>query len=167
MKKYLPMLICGFGAGVLSIVPVIKSLSCCLVIPFAAGLSLFLDQKASNNYNKIAPGKAAFSGAFTGIFAAVFSTAFTILMVFLTRTSDINESLGEFRKYLSSIPTPGIANEVINIMTKMADEISTNGFSVLFTFSIFTSSLFIDIIFGIIGGLVGMQIINNRRESNL
>lgn len=167
MKKYLPMLICGFGAGVISIIPYVKSLSCCLVIPLAAVLALILDQKAKNDYSKIPAGKAITSGICTGIFAAIFNTIFTILMVFITRSSDLNEALGEFREYMSSLPDSGIADEVVNVITRMANEISTQGFSALFTFSIFTTTLIVNIIFGMIGGIVGMQLLNNRKESNL
>lgn len=60
MKKYLPSLVAGFGAGVLSVVPVLKSFACCLIVPAAAYLSIVLYQRANNLDERIETSKAIF-----------------------------------------------------------------------------------------------------------
>ncbi|MCK7524986.1 MAG: hypothetical protein MZV64_48975 [Ignavibacteriales bacterium] len=52
-KKYLPTLVCGFGAAVLSTVPGIKNFSCCLIVPAAAAISILLDKKINNSNEKV------------------------------------------------------------------------------------------------------------------
>jgi hypothetical protein len=79
LKKYLSAFVCGFGAGVLQIVPVAKSFSCCLIIPAAAFLALVLEQKSTNNFTRILPGKAILIGLVTGLYAAIFGSFFDIL----------------------------------------------------------------------------------------
>jgi hypothetical protein len=49
-------------------------------------------------------------------------------------------------------------------MTTVRDQITETGFSLLYSISVIFSNLFIDTIFGIIGGLVGAQILNNRNQ---
>lgn len=166
LKKYLPMIVCGFGAGVLTIEPLVVGFTVFLIIPFAVIAAMLLDQKANNNSNKITPGKAIFTGIFTGIFAAIFGTFFNTVLIFVTRTSDVNKSIAEVKKYLSSFPTTEIADEVIRTMSSMAYEINQYGFSFLYTFSMFTSSLVINSLFGLLGGLIGMQFINRKNEIN-
>ncbi len=57
-KKYLPTLVCGFGAAVLSTVPGIKNFSCCLLVPGAAAISILLDKKINQSNEKVLLGKA-------------------------------------------------------------------------------------------------------------
>ena len=52
-KKYLPTLVCGFGAAVLSTVPGIKNFSCCLLVPAAAAFSILLDKKINQSNEKV------------------------------------------------------------------------------------------------------------------
>lgn len=164
MKKIFPALVCGFGAGVLNIVPIVKSFSCCVIIPFAAVLALYLDLRASNNPEKIRPGKAVITGLLTGIFAALFGTALDVLIIFITRTNELAETLPELEKMLSGVSGGPILNEVMDLMYKISDDITKYGFSFIYTFSLLISSLIMNSIFGMLGALIGMQIINNRMK---
>ncbi|MGQ9644733.1 MAG: hypothetical protein ACUVT3_12820, partial [Ignavibacterium sp.] len=78
MKKYLPTFITGFAASVLSIVPGIKSFSCCLIVPGAAILALILDQKVNKSSERIRINKAIMFGLMTGLFATFFITALDV-----------------------------------------------------------------------------------------
>jgi len=66
-KKYLPALVAGFGAAVLSTVPGIKNFSCCLLVPGAAAISILLDKKISNSFQKINLGKGIGFGLLKGL----------------------------------------------------------------------------------------------------
>ena len=55
-KKYSPAIVCGFGAAVFSILPgVDKAFSCCLFLPAATGISLFLYKKINDRRLKRSP----------------------------------------------------------------------------------------------------------------
>lgn len=163
MKKYLPPLVCGFSAGVLSIVPLVKSFSCCLIIPAASYFTLLLYVKSNRMYNeRILPSRAVLLGLLTGIFAALFSTGFDTLITFISRPDDLQSAVMELEKMLGRLPSDATSKQMMDMMYKMADDVSRYGFSALYTASMLLSSLILDSLFGMIGALIGMQIINNR-----
>ena len=98
MKKVLPSLVCGFGAGVLLVTPIIKVFSCCLIIPIAAILSVILDQKANPTGEKITIQKGLVLGLFTGMFAAFFGTAIEVFITLITHTNGLTENIHELKK---------------------------------------------------------------------
>ncbi|MGE5402392.1 MAG: hypothetical protein ACM3S2_18505 [Ignavibacteriales bacterium] len=166
MKKYLPALVCGFAAGVLNIVPIVKSLSCCMIIPVAAFISLVLNQKATGSKLHIKPGMAVFFGLMTGMIAAFFSSFFDVLIIYITRSSELTSALPELEKMMSNFYPSSLSTDIMNVMYKMSDDISKYGFSTIYTVSVFMSSLIVDSIFGIVGGLISMQILNKRNEAD-
>lgn len=89
MKRILPALVCGFGAGVLNTVPFVKNFSCCLIIPVAAIAALILDQRANGVKEQINSGKAVQLGLLTGMFSAIFGTIFEVLIVLVTKNSEL------------------------------------------------------------------------------
>ncbi|RJP66005.1 MAG: hypothetical protein C4539_12295 [Ignavibacteriales bacterium] len=165
MKKFLPALICGFVAGVLNIVPVVKSFSCCLIIPAAAVFALVLYQRAENNFSDIKAGDAAVFGLLTGIIAAIFGSTLDVLIIFITRTNEIAASLAEVEKMIDDLPSSPIWKEVMDVMYRISDDINKYGFSFIYFISVFVSSFIVNSIFGIAGGLLGMQILNNRNKN--
>ena len=58
--------------------------------------------------------------------------------------------------------TDDIKKEILYLFQNVRNDILTTGFSWLYTFSLIVNDFFIDILFGITGGLIGSQIINNR-----
>jgi hypothetical protein len=165
MKKILPMLIAGFGAAVLSIVPILKGFSCCLLIPFASMMSLFLDIRVNKNLDRIRISKAVWFGFLTGFFATIFFVSFDLIITFITKTNDLIESLPQSEMIINQMNLGDLAKEPMKLMRSMADEIKANGFSLLYAFLIFFSNFITNSIFGIIGGLVGMGILNKKREN--
>lgn len=169
MKKYLSALVVGFGAGVLQVVPVAKSFACCIIIPLAAYFALMLDQRANNNGNQIMPiSKAVIIGLLTGVYAALFGSFFDVFITFITKNNDIIAVFPEFQKMLQNFPiTDELRNEVLNLYSSVISQIKDTGFSSLYTLSILINNLIINSIFGLIGGVVGVQVINARiKRSN-
>lgn len=166
MKKIFPALVCGFAAGVLNIVPIVKSLSCCVIIPFAAVLALYLDMRANNSDEPIRPGKAIVTGVLTGVFAAVFGTILDVFIIFITRSNELASTLPEIEKMIADLPASPVWNEVMDLMYKISDDITNKGFSFIYSFSLLISSLIINSLFGMIGALIGMQVINNRIKNS-
>lgn len=167
MKKYLPMLICGFAAGVLQIVPFIKSFSCCLIMPLAAFFSLVLDRKANNITSKIPAKKAVAFGILTGLFAAAFGSFFEIVITFITKQNDIIATFPELQRMVENFPvSEAIKKEILLLFQNLRNEILTTGFSWLYTFSILANNFIINTIFGAVGGLIGTQIINGKANNS-
>ena len=164
-KKYISPFVSGFAAGVLQIVPLLKGFACCSVIPAAAYFSLLLDKKANKSEENISFKKAAVFGILTGLTAAIFATVFEVIITLITKNNDIVFALPELNKMFNGMPVdPKIKQELISIMENIAKQIKTNGFSLFYTISILFNNLFINIIFGFIGGVISMQILNKRKD---
>lgn len=166
MKKFLPSLVSGFGAGVLSVVPIIKTFACCLIIPAAATLSILLYQRAENVDVKIETGKAIFLGVFTGIFAALFATTFEVVITLFTKQNDLIAAFGNLQQMINSFPLDDqLKQEVIDLINMVVTELKTTGFSVIYSFTLLFNNLVINSIFGLAGGVIGLQIINAKYKN--
>ncbi len=163
MKKYLPAIVAGFGAGVLHVVPVAKSLTCCLVVPVAAVLAIILEQKANQLTGDFDLKRGAILGLLTGIFAALFGSFFDIFITFITKNNDIILAFNRLGETLDAFPvSDNIKEEVMTLMNSVVEAIKEKGFSSLYAFSITFNNLIVDSIFGLIGGLAGTKILNSR-----
>ncbi len=163
MKKYLSSFVCGFGAGVLQIVPVAKSLSCCLLLPAASFLAISLDRKANNLTGRIQIKKALMIGLMTGIYAAIFGSVLDLVITLITKNNDLIAAFPELQRMVNSFPlNESLKNEVLSLFQKVREEILAYGFSWLYTFSVLVNNFVVNTLFGSIGGLIGAQIINSR-----
>lgn len=160
-------MICGFAAGVLQVVPLIKSFSCCLILPVAAFLSLLLDQKATKSAAKIPMTKALVFGLFTGLTAAFFATLFDVAITFITKQNDVIIAFPELQRMIEGFPlSPELKNEVLAIFQVVRKELMEYGFSWFYTISILLNNFIVNSIFGIVGGLIGAQILNSKNKSS-
>lgn len=161
-KKYLPTLVCGFGAAVLSTVPGIKNFSCCLLVPGAAVLSIFLDKKINLSDEKILLGKALGFGFLTGLFATLFITSFEMLLTYITKSNDFIQSIPQSEMVMREWNLGPLVDESLKLIKNTAKDIQKNGFSIIYLFMILSSNLIINSIFGMIGGALGMSFINRK-----
>lgn len=160
-SKYLPSVVCGFGAAVLSTVPGLKSFGFCLLVPGAAAISLFLHQKITKSKDKVDTGTAIVFGLFTGLYAAVFSSVFDIIITYFTHTNDFVQYFPEFSSTMKDMFGSAV-NEIFDSFNKMTEDIKTTGFSWLYSIMIFINNGFIYLIFGLLGGLLGKSFINKK-----
>ncbi len=161
---FLPSLLAGFSAGVLSSVPGIKSLSCCLLIPIAAFFAIYLFRKATQSAN-ILFSQAALTGILTGIFAAFFNTAFETLMALITHTNEFVETLPQTEIAIKELNLGPIFDATFEIMKQMSREIRETGFSFFFTIGILISNLIVYTVFAFIGAVVARLYFNKRSEN--
>jgi len=165
LKKYLPVLVTGFAAGVLHIVPIVKGLTCCLVVPVAAYFAIVLYQKSNNNFEQIELKKGATLGLLTGLVAAIFGSFFDIAITLITKNNDILNSFNQLTETIDMFPFPQeTKDEVLNLIQAVATSIRETGFSLLYSASIFVNNMIVNPIFGLIGGLVGAKIINSKNS---
>ncbi len=161
-KQYISPLVCGFAAAVLSIIPGLKPITCCLIIPVAAFFSLYLDQKINRSNEAITSRQAITFGLLTGLFAALFSTFFDTFLTLITHTNEFVETLPDTEALMRSYNLGPIMEETIKILKVMAADIKNSGFSVLYLIAMLFSNLFTNTVFGLIGGLLGMNYLNKR-----
>lgn len=166
-NKYLPSIVTGFGAAVLSTIPGIKSLSCCLIIPAAAFLSLYLQNKATGDDSRIQLNKALSYGLITGLVAAFFTSLFDLLITYITHSNDLVVSLPQTEELMDQFNLGPLMDASLKLMKGMIQDIEQTGFSALYVVMIFISNFFILSIFGILGGLLGMAILNKRNRPQL
>jgi hypothetical protein len=168
-SKFISPIVCGFGAAVLTVVPGLKEIGCCLIIPFAAALSLFLYQKSNPDTKVISAKQAMIFGLLTGIFSAVFATLFEILFTAIFHTNDFVKSLPDlelaFKSAFKSFAPQNLMDEVFKIYKGMAHEIQIHGFSLGYSIYFFIATSITSLIVGLIGGLVGMAILNRRNKN--
>ena len=166
MKKYLSAFVSGFGAGVLSIVPVAKTFTCCLIVPAAAYISLVLDQKATKDFSKISIKKGVIFGLLTGLYAALFGSSFDLIVTFITKNNDIVATFPELQKIITDFPiSEQLQTEVLNLLGGVVEEIKSKGFSLIYSITILTNNLVLNSLFGMLGGVLSVQIINSRIKS--
>jgi hypothetical protein len=163
-KKYLSALVCGFGAAVLTTVPGVQTIACCLLVPIASVISIFLYKKSNHDLLKIPTGTGIFLGLLTAVFAAIFASSFEIIITYITRTSDLVTSMPQAEKVVKDLNFGHAADESMEVLKQMVSEIQSKGFSFLYAFLITTTNLITYSIFGMLGGLIGTAIINKRNR---
>jgi hypothetical protein len=166
-SKFISPLVCGFGASVLTVVPGFKEIGCCLIIPLAATVSLFLYQKSFKSTEIISVKQALVFGLLTGTFSAVFATSFEVLFTAIFRTNDFVKSLPQLETTFKSIAPQNLLDEVFKIYKNMASVIQKKGFSLSYTIYFFLATSITSVIFGLIGGLIGMAFFNKRNKNIL
>ncbi len=160
--KYSPALVSGFAAAVLTTVPLIKNIGCCLVIPAASIISLYLYLRINNFSSRILSSDALKFGLLTGLAAAVFATFFDILITYITHSNEIVATLPQVEIMMNELHLGEMSKQAIQLLRIMSKEIQLYGFSTMYSVFIFINNLFSDIIFGIIGGFVGLSILNKK-----
>jgi hypothetical protein len=166
-NKYLPSIVTGFGAAVLSTIPGIKNLNCCLIIPAAAFLSIYLYSKSTGNDFPIKLNKALSYGLITGLIAALFSSLFDLLITYITHSNDLVVGLEQTEEMMQELKFGKLIDASLEIMHTMVTEIKATGFSALYTVMITISNFFIFSIFGMLGGLLGMAVLNKRNRPRI
>ena len=132
-------------------------------MPLAAFLSLVLEQRAANDYSKFPMKKAVKFGLITGLYAALFGSVFDIIITLITKQNDVIAMFPELQRMINSFPiTADLKNEVLRLFQNVRSEILAYGFSPFYTASVILNNLIVNTIFGIVGGLIGAQIINRK-----
>lgn len=164
---YISPLIVGFAAGVLSVVPVIKTLGCCLLIPVAAYIALLLDQKANSDFTTLEIKKGVIFGLITGITAALFGTTFDFLITLITHKNDLVIAFPQLIENINEFPIDeATKQEIISLLGGVVESITNTGFSLVYTLSLLVNNFLSNSVFGILGGIIGVQILNSRKQRN-
>ncbi len=165
--RFSPALVAGFAAAVLSTIPFMSFMSCCLIIPGASILALSFHFKIVGLY-RIKTKEAIIIGLTTGMFAALFMTAFDFLITYLTKTNNFSQSFTEAEKMFRSLlldnksMTPAEFDMAMSPLRKMVYDINTTGLSAFYTATIFLQNLFGNSLFGSLGGIIGASLFKKK-----
>ena len=163
-KDYLPAIVTGFGAAVLTTIPGFKNFGCCLLVPAASIFTLILYKKTNQINEKIVVSKAIILGLITGVVAALFSTFFDLLITYITHKNEFITGLPQTELIVKDFNMGPLMDESLKLIKQMAKDIQAHGFSALYTIMIFISNILTYTIFGILGGALGAAIINRRNQ---
>jgi hypothetical protein len=160
-NKLSPVIVCGFGGAVFSVVPIIKS-CCCIYIPLAVIAALYLDQRIRGN-RWISVPEGVSTGMLTGVAAALFAMAFELTATFIARSNDLTLSLNQIPQIYGQMGLPKeLIDQAMQMLHSMRNDITKTGFSLLYSIGIFVMNITGYFFFGLIGGLIGPGIINNK-----
>lgn len=162
-NKYLPSLVTGFAAGVLLSVPGVKNFVFFITIPAAVYFALLLNIKLNDGSLPVKTRTAILFGVLTGLWAAFFSSMFDTLLTYVSRNNDFVEAFPEMQKRVQELNLGKISEEVIGMFKKMYSDIKYKGFSPLYTFVLLISNFFMDVLFGILGGLISRIYLNKPK----
>ncbi len=169
-SKYFPTLVSGFAAGVLTTVPHIKTLSCCILVPAAVVFALYADKRISGSKSPIILKSALMFGLMTGLFTTLFGTTFDVLITFITRQNefvlaypDVLKMLGEMQFFPKGDSS---YKEALDILENTRNEIVETGFSFFYTFMMLINNLIFYPVFGLLGGLLGKAILDRAGNSD-
>lgn len=103
---------------------------------------------------------------FTGLFAALFTTSFEIIITLFTKQNDLIEAFGNLQGMINSFPIDdAIKQQVIDMMNDVVVDLRTKGFSFLYSITLLFNNLLVDIIFGVVGGVIGLQVTNAKYKN--
>jgi hypothetical protein len=165
LKKYLAPILCGFCVGIIQNVPIAGNFTCCVILPVAAFYSLQLDRKANKDFGYIKYSKGLLFGFLTGVVAALLGSFIDILLTYVFKSNSFSMMANDFVKTLQEFPLDSaLKKQMSDVILQAKDDITRYGFSTFYTFSWTIDQLFINSIFGSIGGLVGAKIINSKKD---
>lgn len=146
----------------ISVMPVISLLNlfCCagIVIGGLTGV-FYLDNKAKSVNYFISFKDAGIVGALSGILSAVIISIITLAITIISRENPIDVGIKTFEEFGLQLP-----NEVLNQLQKFSEEYNKYGFSPAIALINLLGNLIIYPLFGFLGGILAMSIINKKRQ---
>ncbi len=163
MKKLLPAIVAGMIIGIVEVIPLIKSLTCCILVPFAVYYALTLEVKGNKKSEPFTLGEGVRIGILTGIFGAFTAVLLDSFLTFVLKTNDFVVAFPQMEAFIQSFGMPEDAKqEVLAMLRSIVEEIKTTGISLIYSFSMLTSNLIFNMILGIIGGLISVRFANKK-----
>jgi hypothetical protein len=88
-----------------------------------------------------------------------------VIITYITKSSDLVASIPQAEKVVRDMNLGPAADESIEVLKQMVNDIQSKGFSLLYSLLITITNLITYSIFGMLGGLIGTAIINKRNRS--
>lgn len=146
----------------ISVMPVISliNLFCCagIVIGGLTGV-FYLDNKSKFVNYLISFKDAGIVGALSGVVSAIVVSIITLIITIITKENPIDTGIKTFEEFGLQLP-----NEVLNQLQGFSEEYTRYGFSPRIALINFLGNLIIYPLFGFLGGILAMSIINKKRQ---
>jgi len=161
-NKILPIVIGTITMTIISTIPIINLLNvfCCAGIIVGGFAGVYTYWKQLQNTGVILTAKdGGMIGILCGILSAIFVTGFGVL---ISLFSDINPMIDVMKAFDNmGLEMPP---EVIQYLEKFSDEFNQHGFSPTITIFSFIFNLIIYPLFGSIGALLGVSLLNKKNN---
>lgn len=170
-SKVKPAIIGGAIMAITSSVPYISLINCacCAGIMLGGLTSVYLYLRSLPPDEPPLQSKhGLILGAFAGIFGAIFETLITVLIFKFLSSGYIDQIYIEIEKNISDMESQGqevpqIITEIQNALAYLSQEIGEKGFSLVLTILMLVFYTMKDVLFGLIGGLIGVAVLQKRR----
>ncbi len=77
-------------------------------------------------------------------------------------SKNVVNTLPQTKEVLDSLKLGEAAKQTVDLMDAMSNQITSTGFSLLYTVFILISNLIVDSVFGLIGGILGRIVVNRK-----
>lgn len=162
-ERFLPALVTGFSLAVLSVVPIIQAVSCCLLAPLAGmfGLNMYYLQMKNREEFTLKNSDGFKMGFLIGLISGFFESIFQSILIFVSKDNPVYDSIIFLQKYLPDIPVP-------DALWNISREIDEKRFSITLSLILFFNVTVINSIFATIGAVLSIAAIRkkNLRNSN-
>jgi hypothetical protein len=157
-----------FGTSVMTLIAVFPILNlinllCCAGIIAGGFVGVYTYWKQLQNTGTMLTTKdGGMIGILCGILSAVFVTGFGLLLSLFSDTNPIIEVMNTFDDFGFQIPP-----EMTQYLEKFSNEYSEHGFSPTITLFSFLSNIILYPLFGSIGALLGVNILNKKSKPQI
>jgi hypothetical protein len=110
-------------------------------------------------------------GAFAGLFGALFETFITVMIIKIFSSEYFEGIYNEFQKSIDQMESngqqvPAILTQVRDSFVLFIQEIKETGFSVVLTIVMLLFNTFKNMLFGLLGGLIGVYVLQRRSKTS-
>ena len=170
--KIKPAMIGGSIMAVIATVPYLNMLNClcCAGIMLGGFMAVYFYQKSLlPNDPPLRTSHGLILGAFAGVFGAILETLITVLTIKFFASTYFDAVYIEIEKSIEQLQNDGtdvpvILDQVQDTIAAFAQEISEHGFSIILTIIILVFNTFKDVLFGLLGGLIGAAIFQKKTK---
>lgn len=157
-NRLTPALIGGGMIGILSTVPLLAwgNCFCCMWILLGGAFSAILYRRSLPDQSLMTAGDGALQGLIAGVFGALFGTLLSYIFIVFAGYHPGQEFLDMFMENSDDVPA-----EFEDMMEEFKNFEGFTAFSALFKF---TGELVMDVIFGVLGGLLGVALSKPKQK---
>lgn len=170
--KIKPAIVGGSVMAIISTIPYLNMVNClcCAGVVLGGMASVYFYQKSLPENEPLLKTKyGVILGAFSGIFGAILETLITVLTIKYFSSNYFDNVYIEIEKSIESLQDsgseiPAILFQVQETITSFAEEVAQHGYSLVLTIIILVFNTFKNVLFGLLGGLLGVAILKKKNK---
>jgi hypothetical protein len=172
-SKIKPAIIGGAVMAATSVIPYISMVNCaCCAGIMLGGLAsvYFYLRSLPPDEPPLQTKHGLILGAFAGIFGALIETFITVLIIKVLSKSYFDQIYFEIEKNITDMESkgqeiPNLLNQIQNALKMLTQEIAETGFSFLLTVLMLVFNTMKDVLFGLLGGLIGIAVLQKKMKA--